>query len=152
MIKSQANGENFMSRSASFSTHGSRTGANLLGWGEKEVLTPQQQREALLLRRERLTSEIQAVKEMQKQKLHPKVLAQFAAERADLAKEIAEVDLQLSELRPKKSDRVRPDLGECIIEVVKARMTKPQWAMVMKEAREMYERENGVKPDPGHAR
>jgi len=44
----------FLDRSSSFSTRGSRTGANLLGWEEPESLTDQQRVEAIQARLKQL--------------------------------------------------------------------------------------------------
>lgn len=62
MEKAKANAEHYMQRAGSFSTRGARTGLNLLGWGENETLTRQQQIDAMNARVRQIEDRLAALK------------------------------------------------------------------------------------------
>lgn len=142
MNKGQSQNESFLQRSASFATHGSRSGANLLGWGESEVLTDTQRREALILAKINICSQLSEVNKQLKTTLPYKVVQEKALLRRELKEKLDGIEAGLSECK-KVLPVVLPDMGECIIKLLKERMTRPQWECVIKEALERYKAANG---------
>lgn len=140
MKKIQSNNESFMARTASFSTHASRTGINLLGWGDAELLDHEQQRQAILAAKKPLDQELEALNMEFKGALPYKVFQEKVARRQEVRAKVTELLALLAAL-PKKAKG--PDMGECIIGILRERMTKPQWAAVIKEAHERFREANG---------
>lgn len=140
MNKVQSDNEAFFTRSGSFATHGARTGVNLLGWGAPEILTDRQRREALIAARMPIEMEIIGIKESAKRvnsKIAPNVKS---ARHIELQEKMRLIDKELFGINSKLNRRAKgDDLGHYIIKAAQAKMTKPQWACVMAEARELFE-------------
>jgi len=114
----------FMARESSYSTRGSRNGKNLLGWEEDEDMSQEQTRQSLIAAKQKMVEEIILLP-----KSHPR--------RKALGKEYHEIELEILRLRPTKKS---PPLGEYVVDIIKTRMTKHQWVLLLKEAEEMKER------------
>ncbi|MBN3848642.1 hypothetical protein G3N58_17695 [Paraburkholderia sp. Ac-20342] len=119
----------WQSRSASFSTHASRKGVNLLGWDCEidESMTDEQKREALGAHRKYLET----------------VLARFRVSgNRDgirlIGQKIAQTNAQINAIRPCRHDR---DLSHYIVDILKSRVTKSEWQRIGAEARLLKDRE-----------
>jgi len=145
MYKSTAASQQFMERSGNFSTHGSRTGRNLLSGGECEVMTPTQRRDALVAKHKMLTDEMiqinlqreSAVTVRQKQAINS-LKKTKGIEYKKLCDDIKNANDECG----RYSKAV--DLGHFLIEVMRERMTKPEWDMVSKEARRRFENQDNT--------
>lgn len=126
MSKSIHLNHSWQTRSANFSTHGSRNGNNLLGWGEKESMTPDQERDALVKR----SKQIHMIFESKKYK---------KSEKTALAAEFNELNRKINELRPKIKTS---NFENYIIEVIKEKISKLEWEMIFQEAMKRYAKES----------
>lgn len=126
MSKSIHLNQSWQTRSANFSTHGSRNGNNLLGWGEKEIMTPDQERDSLVKR----SKQIHMIFESKKYKKSEKVA---------LAKEFNELNRKINDLRPKIKTR---NFENYIIDVIKEKLSKCEWDIVFSEAMKRYAKES----------
>ena len=136
MIKGQAAGEQFLTRTGSFSTHGSRTGVDLLGLGagEEEELTPQQQREAIRQARIPIEIELANIKVALIPSLPYKVALALRNRRRELGLQLTDLNAQAAALNATHALRRKGDLGAFIIDTVRKRMTKPEWRALIIEA------------------
>lgn len=143
MFKSTSNTEQFLARSGSYSTRGSRTGLDLLGIGAPEELTPAQQREALLVAHKKLVAEVIEINA--KLAIRPRPPQKFTKElerrREEIGQQIKDHCTQLSQFKKDLALKT-PDLGHFIIEVVREKMTRPEWAVVLKEAQRRLDGES----------
>lgn len=117
MYKSTANGENFIGRSGSFSTHASRSGKNLLGWEMPENLPLEQQRDCLVAR----------VKQLQiivKGKLSQ-------GDKYQIGQEMFRLNCRINELRPAKRN---PGVEMFVIDILREEMGKKQFDILMGRA------------------
>lgn len=145
MYKATSRAEQFMTRTGSYSTHGTRGGSDLLGIGEDEKLDPIQRREALVSAKKSLIAQIQTVNEQLKPKLTFRMASELTQLRADLVGQLQSLDKEISAAneecgRAKKFE----DMGHFIINVCREGMTRPQWAVVMKEARRRFDAQKAV--------
>lgn len=138
MIKNQASSEAFTERSGSFSTHGSRKGINLLGWGEEEILTPVERRDALIRAQQKVDSEVVETKARLRTEQSPdevRALQLLRDEQRDrlskIHSELAELNIQLGRAKQKV------DLGDYLIKMFKKRVTKHEWACIVAEAKRL---------------
>lgn len=140
MYKSTARGEQFLTRTGSESTKGSRKGFGLLGGGEDEVLTPEQQRNALVAVLASLRPRLTFLNDELKAKRSWKVYQSLKEQRDELVRQQMEIQGRLAEVNQLCKGRyARQDLGHFIIDVVRERMTKPEWEIVMREAKRRYD-------------
>ena len=139
--KTAARAEQFMSRSGAFSTHGARTGADLLNIGanHEEVLALDQKRAALKVAVERMSEGVQEVTN--------RISATQGVERDVLIAYRKELRVKLyamhEEQRALNIERNRAagkqSLGDFLIQICKERMTKPEWNAVLVEARRRFD-------------
>lgn len=122
MSKAITLNSNWQSRSASFSTHASRKGVNLLGWDciLEESMDDEQKRAALGAHRQFLERQLEA----------SKAVGDLRAIRR-LGQEIAHTNQRINEIRPCRRAR---DLSNYIVDILKPRMTKSEWQRVVDEA------------------
>lgn len=132
MSKAMHKGQAFISRSASFSTHGSRSGLNLLGWGEREAMSDIQKRDAALARLNQVRVELVAMKE---QKAAGRVFndSAFAQKLRLLKGEHGRLCQFLADIKRDGKQEMR-HLAHYIVDVIKERVTKPEWELILKEA------------------
>ena len=112
--------QQFMAREASFSTRGSRGGANLLGWEEAEELKPEQERDCLVAKKKSVADELLK---------YPKK----SEERKRLGMLAHDLDDKIRAIRPKSRAK---GIEHYIIDVLKEDMTEFQFNKIMRKARE----------------
>lgn len=123
MNKNTANAQQFIGRVGNASTKPSARGVNLLGWGEAERLTPDQQRGALLA----------AVLNMQ-----AKLEGASKAERKEIGQKICAMNLEIAALKPKpRFDGTA--LQQHILDIVKEKTPRLTWQRYVKEAQQRLE-------------
>lgn len=135
MSKAAARGQQWNSRSASFSTRAAPTGVNLLGWDSAaEQMTPEQERDALKANLLRL----------QEIRRHAKTgaIRQSRAEFDRLGKAIAEINARMNSIRPSRSSA--PGIDRYIIEVLRARLSVGEWRAVIDQANAMQREQEAV--------
>jgi len=139
MYKATANAQQFMERRGNFSTHGGRNGSNFLGIGENEQMTPDQIRDALLRRHQQLDQEIICLNMQLKTPMPFKNFQTLKEKRVELGLEKKKIAEQLTIANAKiKRRNTLPDLGDFIIEICKAKMTRPEWKIVLDKAVEQH--------------
>ncbi len=119
MHKSTARAEQFHSRSGNESTKPSRTGANLLGWGDDYLssLSNEEQRDSL---KRRLTYLMGLKNEGHTGK--------------SIGLEMQEIHRRLGELRPRiKSERAN-EIPSLFMDICRERMTNPEFKLILDEA------------------
>ena len=133
MSKAIAKNGQWQARVASFSTHSSRKGVNLLGWDKlvEESMTPQQERDVLVKWQE-------AYREL------PAELRK----REDLKEMYAKACIRTAQLRG-RPPRAR-ELESFILDVVKEEVSTPTWTRWVAEARrrlgrQIAESQNAIK-------
>ena len=124
MSKATTNSETWRSRSACFSTHGSRRGVNLLGWdsGAVEDMTPEQERQALQARARQL-HQILADRSLKRAQRQP-YIAEFVA-----------VNARINEIRPYLKT---PGIEKFVLDVLRERLSKQEWKALFDEAKRRW--------------
>lgn len=137
MSKAMHKGQAFISRSASFSTHGSRSGLNLLGWGEREAMSDIQKRDAALARLNQVRVELVAMKE---QKAAGRVFNEpaFAQKLRSLKGEHGRLCQFLADIKRDGRQEMR-HLAHYLVDVIKERLTKPEWEILLREATRRFD-------------
>jgi len=124
MSKAITKSETWRHRSASYATHGSRKGINLLGWDVAslpEELTDQQRIDAIQQHKKWLECELVRAKASGASKERIK----------DLGIAINHANMEVNKIRPGFDGR---DLNHWIIDVLKPRFTKSEWDRIVREA------------------
>lgn len=117
--------QEFMRRESSYSTRGARTGANLLGWGDEECLSQEDQRLCLVAKLKSAEKEIISLP-----KKHPR--------RIELGQEKQELQNAISEIRRKS----RRNLANYFVDVAKERLIRGQFDAFMNEAKRRFDADN----------
>jgi len=121
MSKAVTTNTHWQKRASQFSTHGSRTGVNLLGWEEDESMTPEQERDAL------------------RAKLHyidKKLLTmQKGTERKKLGRVKHDLQERMNHLRPKTRCN---GIEQYVMDVLRDELTKFQFDLLMSKAKRRY--------------
>ncbi len=127
MYKATNQNIHFLARAGSFSTRPSVRGVNLLGWGEDEELTPEQQRDCLV----RVVN-----------KLHAQLKSESLTkqERKELGRQYYEVAKQINELRPKKKT---PGVVDYVMDILREEMPRRQFDILMRRALERMNQVEG---------
>lgn len=142
MHKNSTASKQFMNRSGSYSTHGSRTGRNLLGWEEPEEMTDEQKRESAASAKRNIDAQISALSAEIKEGGGTRLEHKLKLDKRDALRSAAtELGFVLRELAINRRPR-HVDLGECIIEIIKSRITKPEWEIILKQANELLNSKN----------
>ena len=122
---------NWQTRSASYSTHGSRKGTNLLGWGNNEEITSEIRKKSIIAR------ENQIIKQITK-------LPKTNKKRIELVKELNELKKSRG-ITFKKGKITKKERGESIrmhlLDVIREEVPKARWAIWMNEAVRRYNSE-----------
>lgn len=139
MYKSTAAAQQFMERSGNFSTHATRGGRNMLGGGEKETMTPIQKRDALIVRHKKLTEELIQINFQRKSAATERQRQLLKALKKEKGIEYQALCAQLKSANEECGRYNKVDLGHFLIEVMRERLTRPEWEMVSKEARRRFE-------------
>jgi len=129
MSKAITNSAAWRGRVASFSTHGSRSGVNLLGWDAfyKESLSVTQERECIL----------KALKSEEAKRLQ---LAPDSTEYAKAGYRIASLTAELKALKEKIGIvKKYQDLGDFLVKMFKERVTKAEWDIIVAEAQRRHD-------------
>jgi hypothetical protein len=144
MYKSASRGEQFLDRSGSESTKGSRKGFGLLGGGEKETLTPDQERAVLVAAIAALEGKIKDLKSIDRRSMPLRRREELNAEIKALGIKKFDLQRKVTELLPLLREWSQfEDLGSFIIEVMKERLTKPEWRALVSEAKRRYDLQGG---------
>jgi len=114
----------WLSRSCGYSTHGSKRGVVLLGWEEKEWLSPEQERKALAAYIKRIEAVLSSAELLPGQRVA-----------ACAAKRVAEE--RMHKIRPQLR-KVFVGLSSFIIEVLKEQIPKAQYEAAVAEARRRF--------------
>lgn len=140
MYKSTAASQQFSERSGSFSTHSSRTGRNLLGGGEEEILSPIQKRDVLIANHKKSTEEIVKINEELQKSIPLSLRQKLKALKRVKGIEYQKLCFDLKEAN-EACGRVPKsmDIGHFLIEVMKERLTRPEWELVKKEAEKRFD-------------
>lgn len=107
--------QRFISRTSEFSTRGSRTGANLLGWESDENLTDEQLRDCLVARSKQVVELI-------------RLLPKNSGKRKALGLVQLELQNKINELRPK---RIQPDIKQYFVDVCREEMSAFEFNRIM---------------------
>lgn len=138
MNKGQSQNTSFVTRTGSFATHASRTGRNLLGWEEDEIMSPTEQLDAL----KKVVSELQS--QLTELNAELKATVPFGQHKAkhklreELKARFTEVSIEIAQVRKLVPDR-QEDLGHFIIELMRERLTKPEWDILIREAQRRFD-------------
>ena len=124
MNKTAASNEQFRHRLGSHSTKASTRGVNLLGWEESEEMTPEQSREAMVLR----LRQIQTILGQGLVKDRDRV--------ADLTREQWRLIERMREIRRREKPR---DLAKFFMEVAHDRLPRPEFTAWVNEAKKRRE-------------
>lgn len=137
MSKAMHKGQSFVSRSASYSTHASRTGRNLPGWGEAEAMNVVQQRDAALARLRQVQEQLVEMKERKASgRVHN--LPAFTAQSKSLKAEHGRLCEFLATIKQGKKKEMR-HLAHYVVDVIQERLTKPEWEVLLKEAMRRFD-------------
>lgn len=142
MHKHTAKSEQFFERSGNEATKPGRTGLDLLGLGAgvEEYMTPLQRREALLVKRSSLEAQFKRLNAELKPTLDYDLAQAFKLRRKELSLQMQEVLNALSAVNAELGrNKNLPEIGREIIAVCRERFTKPEWEIIMKEARRRYD-------------
>jgi prephenate dehydratase len=126
VYKSTADSGQFFRRDGNHSTKGTGRGTNLLGWGEAENLTPEQQRAAMAKRVTQINFSLKQNKETA-----PKW--QLDA----LRTEKLQLEMAMREIRP---SRRNPGVENFFVDVARGRLTPAEFNIWMGEAAERMRR------------
>lgn len=145
MIGSKAtqSSEQFMNRTGNHSTKPSAKGFSLLGGGENPVslLTPDEQRASLFAARMAIEGRIgKLTSALKGNKITHDERQQIAAKRRRLKDELIEVTekQQILVASIRGSGPKKMELSHFIADIVKERMTVPQWNAILTEAKQRY--------------
>ncbi|MDH2051205.1 hypothetical protein [Achromobacter marplatensis] len=135
MFKSSANQSQLLGRSGNHSTRPSARGANLLNWdlGIQESMTPQQKLEAAVAAYKRQTE----VRIRMKATLGRGGISK--EEYDDFGRKLAEMTIEISKLRKEAKAQKGDDIGLYIILLMRRKMTKTEWTLLVKEAADLRE-------------
>jgi hypothetical protein len=131
MYKATQDAQHLQRREGSFSTVPSARGVNLLGWEEPESLTPAEQRKAIGRRVGQIQAFLGAHKDIDK-KLKWKLI-----------KEMSKLVEQMRKLKP-GARVIAKDVPQHFMEVARGRLTKPEFEIWLREARERARAADGV--------
>lgn len=112
----------FISRASEYSTRGSRTGVNLLGWEEPENLSDTETRECLAARQRFIDEQL-------------RLLKKGDPERSALIDEKLGLEERLSVLNKVIGRYSNMDMSDHMLKIFKERVSKFEWERVVKEAR-----------------
>lgn len=148
MSKNQAQGEAFVARAGSFSTHGSRTGVNLLGWGENETLTPAQQHDALRLSLKQWGDALVAMKaKLADSTISRQEYLVLKDRQREVKARVTALIIELRRIKPLISTGPKyTELSEYLIAMFKESVTKPRWEAIVKEAQRRFVADHGCAP------
>jgi hypothetical protein len=133
-------GQTFVTRSGSFSTHASRKGVNLLGWEEPEAISLTEERECTKARVAQLESQLKQMKAQEYAVRTFDEQIEFENTREAIKKRLTTLTHRLRFINADlKKEAAKQDLSSCILKIMKARMTKPQWEQLVREATQLYE-------------
>lgn len=144
MIGATAKADQFRDRSGNESTKPSRSGRNLLGWGDAEALTIPQQRDAARVAVKQAQAALTEIKAAIKlDKKNPRLIER----RSELLQRFTEITNDLRALNAAMGS-VTPnhDLGDYLIEMFRARVTKTQWEVILADARKQFSADHGFEP------
>jgi len=142
--KNSQNSEQFMTRSGSHSTKPSVKGYGLLGEGKinpVELLTPEESRASLLAARLAIEWRIRVFNEtLRDEKLSHSQKMAIGGQRRLLKEELKDIILQQQSIVNTIRSEVprNTDLSRFIADVVKERMSVPQWKIILAEAERRY--------------
>lgn len=155
MIGATAKSEQFYERSGSEATKGSRSGANLLGWGESPLafLTDKERdaaiKASLLADQTHLQIEATALAAILSQSARPGFRPNegfyvAAARKQAIKGELTSIAAQLSQLKAKHSPPVdSTKLPDFFLDVSREYLTKAQFQLVMNEAHRRLRAQEG---------
>lgn len=109
----------WQNRSANYSTHGSRTGRNLLGWEEDEIMTPEQERDCLVARIKQIDNELTS-------------LPKKDLKRKDLGKLKFEIQAAITAIRPKMKCK---GIEAYVMDVLRDELMPYEWDLLMQKAK-----------------
>ena len=133
MFKSSANQSQLLGRSGNHSTRPSARGVSLLGWdlGIQEGMTPQQKLEAAKAAYKRQTeARIRMKADLGKNGVSKE-------EYDDFGRKLAEMTIEISRLRKEVGVQKHVDLGQYIILLMRRKMTKTEWTLLVQEAADL---------------
>lgn len=140
MSKAVARGQQWGTRTASFSTRAAANGVNLLNWDMvPEDMTPEQEREALVAHLKRL-QDIRLVAKANREAL-------CTADFISLGKAIADTIERIKAIRPKR--RSGQGIQDCIIEILRPKFSVGEWRSILDQANGML---RGIETDDGDDR
>lgn len=153
MYKNTAKSEQFLNRVGSYSTHASRTGKSLVEVLEQEHLSFTQQRDALLAARLQVEKSLSKISEKLRRNAHlmtSEKIRLLTSKRNELRERHIEINQQQIDLKA-VLDKFqwmgsKRSLGNFIADVVKERVTKPEWDNLVKAAKERYDLFDGAWP------
>ncbi len=133
-----------IARTGSYGTRLSATGKDTLGYGAgvwQDGLSPEEEREVLLKRKEQLIAERKAIKPAPRLQKNIWMIQQ--ARYDAVGEQIKEIDDRLAELRPlvSKAKGHGQDLGHYLIAIFKSRVSRAEWLSIVADAEAMYEKE-----------
>lgn len=134
MYKATQDARHLQRREGSFATVPSARGVNLLGWEEPENLSPLEQRKAIGRRVGQIQTFLAAHKDLRGQ------------DKWKLVKELTKLVQRMRELKPAaRAELPKKDVPQHFMAVARERLTKPEFDIWLKEARERA-RASGVTP------
>ena len=153
MYKNAAKSEQFLSRVGSYSTHASRTGKSLVEVLEQEQLSYTQQRDALLAARLQVEKSMSKISEKLRRNAHlmtPEKIKSLSLKRNELRERLTDITQQQIDIKSYLDQfswmGSKRSLGNFIADVVKERVTKPEWDNLVKAAKERYDLFDGAWP------
>ncbi len=142
MYKNSAIKQQFLTRTGNFSTFGMRDGQALIEVAAREQLSREEKREALSLALRGVQEQLIALNQTLKARLPYKEAKRLELEREALKERYQSITGELSEL--KKLARGKENVGHFIIEVMRERLTKPEWELVVAEAHRRHAMQQNV--------
>lgn len=153
MYKNAAKSEQFLNRVGSYSTHASRTGKSLIEVLEQEQLSYAQQRDALLAARLQVEKSMSKISEKLRRNAHlmtSEKIRALSLKRNELRERLIDITQQQIDIKSYLDQfswmGSKRSLGNFIADVVKERVTKPEWDNLVKAAKERYDLFDGAWP------
>lgn len=137
MYKNAALKQQFLSRTGNYSTFSARDGRAIIENEAKENLNLQQQREAAQVALRAVQARIAEVKALMANRLSYKEARTLKLEKDELTERHQALCGDLSILN--KSARQKQNVGAFIIDVMRERLTKPEWDLVVQEAHRRHD-------------
>jgi hypothetical protein len=131
MYKTASRKQQFLTRTGSSSTVGMRDLQDILHQGIQEELSQDQQRAAVAAALNGVIAQLVDIKERMRPKLSFDEARRLKMEREALVARQGELQAKLATM---KQERRKENVGHFIIEVMRERLTKPEWEMVVAEA------------------